>query len=133
MKIPVAFLADEANISQDGKLNVLGIFDRIGAASFPTVHAKMVFGFRVQTGYGDAGRAFAVRVRMVDEDGAALFEAGGEMVAPPVPPGELSTTSQVFTLVGVQFDQPGTYKFLVLADGRVLQETPFVVAAIQLD
>ena len=56
MKIPMALLADEANVSQEGKLNVLGVFDRIAAAGFPTVHPKMVFVFRVQAEYADAGR-----------------------------------------------------------------------------
>ena len=58
MKIPMAFLADEANISQEGKLNVLGIFDRIAAAEFPVVHPRMVFAFRVQADFGDGGVAF---------------------------------------------------------------------------
>lgn len=127
MKIPVAFLADEANVSQEGKLNVLGIFDRIAAPAFPTVHPRMVFAFRVQAEYADSGQPFAVRVRLVDEDGGALFEANGEIVAPPVPPGEFSTANQVFTLVGVQFPQPGLYKFVIELGGLPPHETPFTV------
>lgn len=132
MKIPMAFLADEANISQDGKLNVLGIFDRIGAASFPTVHPKMVFAFRVHAEFEDVDRTFGVHVRLLDEDGGALFEAHGEIVAPTVQPGEFSTANQVFTLVGVQFAQPGTYKFVVAVGEEILHETPFMVAQVQL-
>jgi hypothetical protein len=130
LKIPVAFLADEANISQDGKLNVLGIFDRIAAGSFPTVHPKMVFAFRVHAEFSDAGQTFAVRVRLMDEDGGVIFEANGEIVAPTVGPGEFSTANQIFTLVGVQFGQPGIYKFVVTADELELHETPFIVAKV---
>ncbi|MET0397489.1 MAG: hypothetical protein ABW277_11735 [Longimicrobiaceae bacterium] len=130
MKIPVAFLADEANISQDGKLNVLGIFDRIAAGTFPTVHPKMVFAFRVHAEFADAGQTFAVRVRLMDEDGGVIFEANGEIVAPGVGPGEFSTANQIFTLVGVQFGQPGIYKFVVTADELELHETPFIVAKV---
>lgn len=132
MKVPVAFLADEANISQDGKLNVLGIFDRISAVTFPTVHPKMVYAFRVHADFEDAGQAFRVNVRLVDEDGGVIFEANGEIVAPSVAPGEFSTANQVFTLVGVQFGQPGVYKFLVGVEDRLLQETPFVVTELQV-
>lgn len=131
MKVPVAFLADEANISQDGKLNVLGIFDRIGASSFPTVHPKMVFAFRVRAGFEDVGQEYAVHVRLVDEDGGSLFEANGEIVAPVVEPGEFSVANQIFTLVGVQFGQPGTYKFLVGLGDDILHETPFVVSHVR--
>jgi hypothetical protein len=129
MKIPMAFLADEANVSQEGKLNVLGIFDRIAAPMFPTVHPRMVFAFRVQAEFADSGREFAVRVRLMDEDGGVLFEANGEMVAPRVQPGEFSTANQVFTLVGVQFTQAGNYKFVVNVGDLAPHETPFALVA----
>ena len=133
MNIPMAFLADEANLSQDGKLNVLGMFDRLAASSFPVVHPRMVFAFRVHAEFGDGGRHFPVRVRMVDEDGGVLFEAEGGMVAPPVPPGEFSVANQIFTLVGVQFARPGAYKFLVQVGELRTHETPFVVAHMPPD
>lgn len=131
MKIPVAFLADEANISQDGKLNVMGIFDRIAASAFPTVHPKMVFVFRIHAEFTDVGRTAAVQVRLVDEDGGVIFEANGEIVSPTVNPGEFSTANQVFSLVGVQFSQPGVYKFLVSVDELELHETPFMVVQVE--
>ena len=59
----MALIADEANISQEGKLNVLGAFDRIAATSFPMVHPKMVFLFRLEARYGDGGASVPVRVR----------------------------------------------------------------------
>ena len=80
----MALVADEANISQEGKLNVLGAFDRIAAPKFPTIHPKMVFVFRVEAGYGDGGVSVPVRVRLIDDDGGVLFDAGGEMRAPKV-------------------------------------------------
>jgi hypothetical protein len=127
MKIPIAFLADEANISQEGKLNVLGVFDRISAGEFPVLHPRMVFAFRVQADFTDGGRAFPVRVRMVDEDGQVMFEATGEITSPRVAPGEFSTANQVFTLVGVQFPAPGMYKFVVNVGNLEAHETPFLV------
>lgn len=133
MRIPVAFLADEANISQEGKLNVMGIFDRIAAAEFPVLHPRMVFAFRVQADYGDAGRNFPVQVRLVDEDGQVMFEANGEIAAPPVEPGAFSTANQVFTLVGVQFPRPGLYKFVVTVGGLEEHETPFIVSSTASD
>src|SRR5690606_8885529 len=48
MKIPVALLADEANISQEGKLNIPGASDRRSAARFPTLQPRVVFVFRLQ-------------------------------------------------------------------------------------
>ena len=130
MKIPNAFLADEANVSQDGKLNVLGVFDRIAAAGFPTVHAKMVFVFRVQAEYEDNERVFPVRVRLVDEDGGVLFEAAGDLTPPPVAPGEFVSANQIFSMVGVQFPRPGIYKFTVNVGDLPPHETPLVLLEI---
>jgi hypothetical protein len=133
VRIPMAFLADEANVSQEGKLNVLGIFDRIAAAQFPVLHPRMVFAFRVQAEYSDAEQSLPVRVRMVDEDGGVMFEANGEISPPPVPPGEFATANQVFTLVGVQFPQPGSYKFIVNLGELDPHETPFSVVNAPAD
>lgn len=129
MKIPMALLADEANISQEGKLNVLGVFDRIAAPSFPVVHPKLVFIFRVQAEFTDMGPPVPVRVRLLDQDGAVLFEASGELEPPPVDPGEFATANQIFSLVGIQFPKPGIYKFLVSVGGEQ-HETP--LALVQL-
>lgn len=123
----MAVLADEANVSQEGKLNLMGIFDRIAAADFPVIHPKMVFAFRVEAEYGDAGRTFPVRVSMEDEDGTVLFQAEGELMAPSVPAGEFSTANQIFALVGVQFPTPGVYRFLVRVGDGARAEAPFLV------
>jgi hypothetical protein len=128
MKIPMALIADEANISQEGKLHVLGVFDRIASATFPMVHPKMVYVFRVEAGYGDGGRPVPVRVRLIDADGGTLFEAGGEIVAPEVEPGDFATAHQLFTLLGIQFPQAGMYKFVVEV-GDLTHETP--IATVQ--
>jgi hypothetical protein len=127
MHIPMAVLADEANVSQEGKLNILGVFDRLAAPSFPTVHPKMVFVFRVQAEYADSGRSFPVRVRLVDEDGAVLFEAGGDLVPPAVPPGELASANQIFALVGIGFPRPGSYRFVLTVGELPPHETPLIL------
>jgi len=35
IKIPLAVIADSANVSREGKLNILGIFQNIGAKIVP--------------------------------------------------------------------------------------------------
>ena len=123
----MALIADEANVSQEGKLNVMGAFDRIAAGVFPTMHPKMVFVFRVQAEFRDAGKEEAVRVRLMDEDGGVLFEASGEIVGPPVQPGEFASANQIFTLVGIRFPRPGPYKFVINIGEMPPHETPLVL------
>jgi hypothetical protein len=128
MKIPMAFVADEANVSQEGKLNVLGIFDRIVAAEMPLVHPRLVFCFRVIAEPGDAGRTLPVHVRLVNDADEPMFEAAGDMVTPILPPGEVFSANQVFTMVGVQFPRPGAYRFTVTIGSAPTHETPLHVS-----
>lgn len=127
LKVALALIADEANLSQEGKLNVMGAFDRIAASNFPTVHPKMVFVFRIDAGFGDGGGPVDVRVRLMDEDGGTLFDAGGELQAPEVQPGEMASAYQMFNLVGIRFPKPGTYKFVVNLGEDLPHETPLFV------
>lgn len=124
----MAILADEANVSQEGKLNVLGIFDRIAAAAFPVVHPKLIFAFRVQADASDGGRTFPVEITMEAPDGTVIFEANGEIGAPIVPAGEFTTFNQLFNLVGIQFPAPGVYRFIVRIENEV-REAPLIVEA----
>jgi len=133
MNISLAFLADEANVSQEGKLNVLGIFDRITAEDFPVVHPRLVFAFRVQMEFADAGRSFPVHVRLMAQDGEVMFEAVGEITAPGIPIGEFATANQVFAMVGVQFPREGMYRFTVSIGGGDVHETPFLVQSAASD
>ena len=41
MRVSLALLADYSNVSREGKLNILGIFDTIYAPRFPTTHAHL--------------------------------------------------------------------------------------------
>ena len=125
----MAVLADEANVSQEGKLNLMGIFDRIGAAEFPVVHPRLVFVFRVEAEFADSGRSFPVAVTMEDDEGNTLFDAEGQIVAPHVLPGEFATANQLFSMVGVQFPSPGRYRFVVRLGDLEPHATPFLVAA----
>jgi len=123
----MALIADEANLSQEGKLNVLGAFDRVVAPQFPTVHPKMVFVFRIEAEAADSRRRVPVRVRLVDEDGEVLFDAGGEIGAPDVGPGDVATAYQLFALAGIRFSRPGRHRFIVNLGDLTRHETLLTV------
>lgn len=130
MHISLALIADEANVTDDGKLNVLGVFDRLHAPEFPATHPKLVFVFRLHAEYADAGREVPLRVRLMDEDGEPLFEAQGSINAPSLEPGEFSATNQIFVLVGLRFPRPGGHKFVVNVGDLPAHETPLQLALI---
>jgi len=40
MHVSFALFADAANLSQEGKLNILGVFDALQVAALPAVHPR---------------------------------------------------------------------------------------------
>ncbi len=58
MKVQLAVLADQANVAPPGKLNIMGIFDTIGAEKFPTTLAFMVLAIRLKLEYEDREKTY---------------------------------------------------------------------------
>src|SRR5881628_58731 len=102
MEVKLALLADGANVSREGKLNLLGIFDTLFARSFPTTHPQMQLVIRFEAAAQEAGSTRQDAIRM----------------------------DHVLTLNHVQFESPGRYRFDVLVDGRVAAAVPLQVEEI---
>ena len=86
MRVKLALLADSANVSREGKLNLLGIFDAIFARELPTSHPHMHLVLRFEALPADAGSTVAIGT-----DRAGCVEkkrrAGHTILSPPAAPG----------------------------------------------
>lgn len=117
MKVEVAVLADYANVAEGGKLNVMGIFDRISAPAFPAQHAFMVLAFRLRMEFEDRDSTNRTEIVLVDEDGKALGGGTGEVRVGSIPPGQRSTVTQIIQFPGLRFEHPGEYRFRLMWNG----------------
>ncbi len=126
MEVDLAVTADAANVSQEGKLNVLGVFDTIWARKFPFRHAAMVFVLRVRADFTDQG-VHRMEVRLMDADGAQLFKAEGPLQVPGGVPGQPVKPHVIMGLSGITFHRAGEYSFEVLVDERHLRSVPLHV------
>ena len=68
MKVTLAVLADYANVSREGKLNILGIFNIIHAASFPCTHGEMVLVTKLEAEVLDSKKPRKIEVNLVIEE-----------------------------------------------------------------
>ena len=129
MEIDLAFLADAATIDASGKLNVLGIFDRISAMTFPARHPRMCLVMRFQAGVHEVGR-HAVEIILRDPRGEELVRLDGEMHMAPGPRGatEGVRVPHVLNLDGLVFPSAGRYGFDVRVDGVHHHTIPLVVS-----
>ena len=133
MNITLAVLADYANVSREGKLNIMGFFDVIHAAVFPSVHPQMQLVLRIEADALEMRRPRNIQVVFADEDGRQIFEIGGPLQMPPAPTTASFHMNQIFMLNGVQLPKAGDYEFKVLISDDLKATVPLKVIAIELN
>jgi hypothetical protein len=126
MQIKLALLADYANVTAEGKLNILGIFDRITVHELPAVHPQMHLILRLEAHTAERNRSHNIEIRLHDPDGDTVFEVKGDMV-PHGAPGVTSATNQILTLNNLQLSKVGGYNFVVFVNNDLKAEIPLGV------
>lgn len=114
----MAAIADAANVSQEGKLNVTGIFDTIFADQLPAMHPNLSLAFRIKLESHDQNKTHHIDVTLVDQDGKVLWGAGADIQVGAIPAGQFTHANQVVNLIGVQFKAFGRYRFRIKVKGR---------------
>jgi hypothetical protein len=84
MHISFAVFADAANLSQEGKLNILGVFDAVQVAGLPTIHPRTHFVVRLKADGDDIG-AHKLSFRWLSPFDEELWSSSGEMSVAPAP------------------------------------------------
>ena len=114
MDVTLALLADAANVSQDGKLNILGIFNGLGAATFPATHPSMHLVLRFEASRAEEGKSKQIEIQLADSDGNPLFTIATKLVMPQGMPGQPIRMNHILALNGVRFPKAGDYVFNIL-------------------
>ena len=124
MNVTLALLADAANVSQEGKLNILGTFANINASKFPTRHPEMQLVLRFEASPAEASTKKKLEVKILDEDGQQVGAAGGEFLVPTAEGGRRIRMQTLMRLRDTVFPKPGDYTFAILIDGKTEAEVP---------
>ncbi|MFH1075471.1 MAG: hypothetical protein V1753_01305 [Pseudomonadota bacterium] len=114
IEISLALLADCANVSREGKLNVLGIFDRISTQSLPATHPQMQLVITLEADRWDADKSHKLGIELIDADGAKLLAMEGDLKFNQPPPGEQVRINHIFQLNNLRFEHFGNYEFKIL-------------------
>jgi len=117
MEVKTILLADYANISREGKLNVLGIFQEISAANFPAIHPQMQLVILWETSKAESGRQKEMEIQLRDADGGKMLSLNAEFTIPDGPSGRRIKGQHIIGLNMVKFEKPGTHAFHVLVGG----------------
>ena len=127
MEVTLALLADAANVSQEGKLNILGTFANINADKFPTRHPEMQLVLRFEASPAEAGMKKKLEVKILDEDAKQVGGLGGDFIVPPAQGGQRIRIQTALRIIDAVFPHSGDYVFAVLIDGKTEAEVPMSI------
>src|SRR5512140_1747397 len=126
MHLSFALFADAANMSQEGKLNILGVFDAVQCGTLPTVHPRAHLVVRLKGGPEDVGM-HTVSLHWRNPQGNELWSSNGELNIGPPPPGVLEMDLPLIAAIDLPLDVPGAYAMQIALDGETHGEVRLVV------
>jgi len=127
MTVDFAVACDYAIIDQHGKLSVLGIFQHIWAARFPTVHPRVHLVVRLRGRRVEVGE-HRMRIRLLDEDDVEVLSGDGTVNFNEPPAGVTELEAGAVLAFDVPFQKPGRYRFEIVVDGEVHAVVPIGVS-----
>ena len=116
-----ALFADAANLSQEGKLNVLGVFDALHVASVPAVHPRATLVVRLKASPDDAG-THALSLTWVAPGGEEVWSSSGEVEVHSPPPGAIEVDIPVIAAIDLPIAEAGVHVMRVELDTEVEAE-----------
>jgi len=120
-KLIAILVCDETIRDQaTGKHTLVGLFNRIGVASFPYVHRRLHVFLSLTNGHGDAVGELWLVSRATDE---VVVRLGGKMRFPD----PLAVVEMDFCLNNIAFPKPGRYSFDFYCNGEMVGSRPFAV------
>jgi hypothetical protein len=130
MHISFAVFADAANLSQEGKLNILGVFDAVQVAGLPTIHPRTHFVVRLKANGDDTGQ-HKLTFRWLSPLDEELWSSTGEMSVAPSPNPMFEVDLPIIAVVDLPLNVTGQYTMQVTLDGEVTATARLLVNANQ--
>lgn len=126
MRLLLFLTADYTNVTSDGKLNIMGIFNQINASSFPSCHPSMYLVIKLAVDLKEESLDTMLNIKLRDQENKEIFG-----ITIPIAPqdrhtGKPSEIQVILQLKDIIFPHPGKYQFVLLVENEHQ-------AALQLD
>src|SRR4051812_3028960 len=131
MQVSFALFADAANLSQEGKLNILGVFDALQVATLPALHPRATLVVHLKGSVADAG-THRVSLQWMSPSGSELWSSDGELGVATPPSGVLDMDFPLIAQLDLPLDLAGGYVMRVGLDGEMHAEIPLQVRSAQV-
>ena len=128
MNLILALACDEAHVRDDGKLDVTGIFNELGAPGFPAQQDHMTVVFVFEWAAEERGTQ-PLRADLIDDNNEMVLTIQGETeVAARTPDQPPAQTRLLLPLENVIFPHAGRYRFRLKAGTATAEALPLFVA-----
>ncbi len=128
IQIPLALMADYANVSKEGKLNILGVFDNIYAPSIPALHPQMQLVMTIVADRLEANKEHQIIIELIDADNVNVtFRIKGKINFQPPKSGEDIKINQIIQLNHIVFNEYGEHSIKILIDNDVKRSIPLKI------
>jgi hypothetical protein len=121
MHLSFAVFADAANISQEGKLNILGVFDALQIGVLPAVHPRATLVVRLKAGEGDEGR-HTLAFGWTSPNGEEIWSSSGEIEVGTPPPGAFELDIPVIAAIDLPIREAGAHTMRIELDDELRSE-----------
>jgi hypothetical protein len=132
VKPQLAVLADSANLSQEGKLNILREFNVLYAEGVPVTHPVLWFVAKMELGAADFGHHTTL-LRVVDEEGDTTMPPMTGEVDLPQPAnysGDFVYWPVLLLMYNATFPDYGKYIFELWIDTQIVAEVPVYITRL---
>lgn len=117
MHVSFALFADAANLSQEGKLNILGVFDALQVGTLPAIHPRAHLVVHLKGDNADVG-SHTVSFRWLSPSGQELWNSSGDLNVGAPPPGVSEMDLPLIAQVDLPIDAAGGYTMAIAIDGN---------------
>jgi hypothetical protein len=117
MHVAFALFADAANLSQEGKLNILGVFDALQVAQLPAVHPRAHLVVHLKGNSKDVGN-HTVSFKWLSPSGQELWTSSGDLNVGSPPPGVIEMDLPLIAQLDLPMDSAGSYNMAIAIDGQ---------------
>ena len=133
VEVTLGVLADAANLSIDGKLNILGEFNEMRSATFPFAWPSMQLVLKIEATTAE-GAKHKFRLRVIDDDGNIVpgtrVVEGQIDLGKPYAAGHPHRSQVILGIAQARFEKPGTVEFEVAIDDKIVKTIPLYVSKV---
>jgi len=116
MHVAFAVFADAANLSQEGKLNILGVFDALQVAGLPAIHPRAHLVVHLKGTSADVG-SHTVNFRWISPSGSELWNSTGDLNVGAPPVGAVEMDLPLIAQIDLPIDVAGPFTMAIAIDG----------------